>query len=121
MASAKQTRLTAKQIERISRALADPRRYEILKQIAKKCPGPTACSSLRECQPISAATLSHHAKELETAELIEAVREGKFVNSRKFDSFVILLLSLSSPFVFAFRRERGALAPRIAGRTQKGL
>ncbi len=79
MAAPKKTRLTAKQVERIARALADPRRYEILKQIAK-CSAPTACADLRDCQPITAATLSHHAKELETAELIEAVRDGKFVN-----------------------------------------
>ncbi len=79
MATAVKTRLTAKQIERISRALADPRRYEILKQIAR-CSAPTPCADLRDLQPITAATLSHHAKELETAELIEAVRDGKFVN-----------------------------------------
>ncbi len=79
MATAKKIRLTAKQIERISRALADPRRYEILKQIAK-CSAPMPCADLRDCQPITAATLSHHSKELEAAELIKAVRDGKFVN-----------------------------------------
>jgi ArsR family transcriptional regulator len=78
MRSAKPVRLTDRQFSLISRALADPRRYKIFKQIAaRNC---TACAEVRAQQPISAATLSHHMKELETAGLIEIARQGKFAN-----------------------------------------
>ncbi len=61
----------------IARALSDPRRFDIFRRIAGK--SSMACLALRECLPITAATLSHHLKELETAGLIEASRDGKFM------------------------------------------
>jgi ArsR family transcriptional regulator len=78
MAVAPHKRLTDRQIVLISRALADPRRYKIFRQIAAgDC---TACTAVRAKQPVTAATLSHHVKELETAGLIQITRQGKFAN-----------------------------------------
>ena len=71
--------ISSTQMQRIAKALADPRRYEILKQIGHQN-GSLACTNLRECQPVSAATVSHHIKELEAAGLITIKRKGKFAD-----------------------------------------
>lgn len=71
-------RMDADQFNRISKALSDPRRYEILTRIARS--KELACNNLRCDLPISAATLSHHLKELANAGLIDLRREAKFVH-----------------------------------------
>jgi ArsR family transcriptional regulator len=74
--AAKPARLSRARRTAMLKALADPRRFELLERIANaQC---LACADARAALPISAATLSHHIKELESAGIISIRREGKF-------------------------------------------
>jgi DNA-binding transcriptional ArsR family regulator len=75
--SASPTHLPPKQFERVSRALAEPRRTLILKQISE-AGGEINCGDLAAMHKIGHQTMSHHTKELENAGLIEIRREGRF-------------------------------------------
>ena len=69
--------LDERQVTLIAKALAEPRRRQILKEIGAASE-PTACGAVAAQMPVSAATFSHHMKELETAGLIRICRQGKF-------------------------------------------
>ena len=71
------TRITRARRAAILKALADPKRFELLERIARSsCP--LGCTDAREALAIAPATLSHHIKELQTSGLIDVRREGKF-------------------------------------------
>ena len=70
----------AEQFQRIAKALADPRRFEILEHIAKQAE--VGCRRLCGCFPVRQATISHHLKELASAGLVESRRDGQFVYYR---------------------------------------
>jgi ArsR family transcriptional regulator, arsenate/arsenite/antimonite-responsive transcriptional repressor len=79
MSAAKRVELSEEQVHLIAKALADPRRLEVLRQIGR-CNEPSRCVEIKECHEVSAATLSHHMKELETAGLVRVTRDGKFAS-----------------------------------------
>lgn len=68
-------KLSDDEMQAISRALADPRRFAILQQIARH--EATPCGSLEEQKVLSPATISHHIKELADAGLVDVHREGR--------------------------------------------
>jgi ArsR family transcriptional regulator len=76
--NASRSALTAKQFDLIAKALADPRRMQVLEVIAgeEECP----CARLRDEFPISKATISHHIKELVRAGLVDAHKDGQFLS-----------------------------------------
>ena len=91
MSTREPSRLTSAEFSAVARALADPRRYSILTDIAASS-DPLPCCELLEAQNISAATISHHIKEGESVGLIEIARQGKFALLRfqrdRFDAYL---------------------------------
>ena len=94
---ARQCNLDARQFALISKALADPKRFEMLQRIAASKEAPT-CSCVREWLGLAPATVSHHLKELESAGLVNVERGGKFayISIRRdvLDAYVNRLASL---------------------------
>jgi ArsR family transcriptional regulator, arsenate/arsenite/antimonite-responsive transcriptional repressor len=72
--------LSRGQFERIAKALADPRRFALLEAIGSADVYP--CSQLCKDFPVTKATISHHIKELVRAGLVEADRDGQYMNYR---------------------------------------
>ena len=69
--------MDATQFQRIAKALADPRRFEIFEEMAAST-DELACGRIVERFPVAQATVSHHIKELSDAGLIEIRPEGQF-------------------------------------------
>ena len=91
-------RLSTPRRTAILKALADPKRFQLLEKIAKaRCP--LGCTEALAALAIAPATLSHHVKELESAGLIHAQRQGKFVylspNSEVWSALLASLAALT--------------------------
>ncbi len=79
--ASKSVKLAERQLRLIAKALADPRRHEILQHVGSESGG-VLCADVRERHSVTAPTLSHHIKELENAGLVELTREGKCMRLR---------------------------------------
>jgi ArsR family transcriptional regulator len=70
-------RLTRARRTAVLKAIADPKRFELLERVTRASCS-VGCSELLTALRVAPATLSHHLKELEAAGLIQVRREGKF-------------------------------------------
>jgi ArsR family transcriptional regulator, arsenate/arsenite/antimonite-responsive transcriptional repressor len=68
------------QIEKISRALADQTRFQILEAIAAR--KEMNCGEVSALEGVTPGTVSHHLKILAEAGLIESRRDGQFIHNR---------------------------------------
>jgi ArsR family transcriptional regulator len=77
------------ELARIFKALSDPNRLAILKQLRDCCPGGCCFDAEQEGQSVSQiaerfnlalSTVSHHIKELRNAGLIVCTKKGKWVH-----------------------------------------
>jgi ArsR family transcriptional regulator, arsenate/arsenite/antimonite-responsive transcriptional repressor len=64
------------QFQKIAKALADPRRFEIFEVITAA--GEMCCGEVVKCFPVAQATVSYHLRELADAGLVESRAEGQF-------------------------------------------
>jgi ArsR family transcriptional regulator len=86
-----------KKVEKISKALADPSRLQILKSLRKNqnC---MYCSDIHDIIDLAQPSISHHLKQLTDAELIIAEKEGRnmkySLNNKMIDQYVQFLSAL---------------------------
>src|SRR3990172_11413856 len=88
------------QFGRIGKAVASPRRIELLDLL---CQGPRTVDALAQQAAQSLANTSHHLQVLRAARLVETVRNGSFVTYRLADAD-------GSEIGRASRRERGEVS-----------
>jgi len=87
------------QFHRIAKTVADPARLTALQMIAKR--GEASCSAICDRLTLTAATVSHHVKELAAADLIHQHKDGKF-----------LILSLNIPVWRSYLQELARRVPQ---------
>ena len=83
-------KLATEEFDRISKALADPQRREILQKLTVAAK--LNCSDIHSMFEVSQPTVSHHLKELAIAGIVDKEKKGQFcyyhVNSEVLSSYV---------------------------------
>lgn len=88
-----------KQVEKVSKALGDKHRLNILLHLTKKG-GCAACSEIIDIIDLAQPSISHHVKILTEAGLIEAEKEGRnlkyTLNNKVLDDYMSFLERLKN-------------------------
>jgi ArsR family transcriptional regulator len=97
------------QVIRVSKALGDPMRFDILRALAERAA--LSCQDLTARFPISQATVSHHLKVLADAGLVSVQKRGAFHYYRAVPEALAehaarLVAAVSGPRAPARRRRR---------------
>jgi ArsR family transcriptional regulator, arsenate/arsenite/antimonite-responsive transcriptional repressor len=86
--------MDAKKAEKISKALADPNRLTILKEI-KKSKSCLYCVDLNNTINLAQPSIAHHLKLLIDSELVTSDKEGRnvryYLNSKLLDEYISFL------------------------------
>lgn len=89
--------MDVKKAERISKALADPNRLTILKEI-KKSKDCLYCADLNQTLHLAQPSIAHHLKQLIECELVTSDKEGRnvryYLNNKLLDDYIGFLNGL---------------------------
>ena len=79
--------MNAKMVEKISKALSDPNRLLILKEL-KKQKNCLYCADLDDVVDLTQPSISHHLKILTDIDLVTSEKEGRFVKYKLNDKIL---------------------------------
>lgn len=86
-----------KKAEKISKALSDPNRLTILKEI-KKSKTCVYCTDLNNTLNLAQPSIAHHLKLLIDCELVTSDKEGRnvryYLNNKLLDDYIVFLEAL---------------------------
>jgi ArsR family transcriptional regulator, arsenate/arsenite/antimonite-responsive transcriptional repressor len=93
--------MNPKKAEKIAKALADPNRLQIIKEIRKQKEDCLYCSEINDVINLAQPSICHHLKQLTDTEIIIPEKEGRNVkyklNNQVIDEYIEFLESLKRP------------------------
>jgi ArsR family transcriptional regulator, arsenate/arsenite/antimonite-responsive transcriptional repressor len=91
--------MNQKKAQKISKALSDPNRIMIIKEIKKKS-DPLYCCDINDFIDLAQPSICHHLKQLTDTEILTSEKEGRYVkytlNDKVLDEYIEFLQSLKS-------------------------